>query len=272
MFMPLQDWIDLFLEYLQVECGYSRHTHAAYRRDLDRFHALSGGRITAETVRRFGAQLASRNLAPSTVARHQASLRSFLKFLLHEGLIREDLRRHLAMPKLPGTLPHPLSPQDTKALLDLSELSARDRALLELMYAAGFRASEVIGLRTEDVNLEVGYVRCRGKGGKERVVPIGVHAVQSLRQYAPRSDRLFPITRETLWRVVRRAGRRAGLKDPIHPHTIRHSFATDLVRNGADLRYVQEMLGHSKITTTQIYTHVDPERLREIHRKFHPRG
>lgn len=268
----MQNEIDAFLEYLQVECGSSRHTLAAYRRDLDRFEALSGGRLAAEEIREFGAKLASRGMAPASVARHLASLRSFLKFLLHEGRLREDLRRHLVPQKLPASLPHPIAADDMKRLLETPELCPRDRAILELMYAAGLRASEVTGLRVADVNLEVGYVRCLGKGGKERVVPIGRYAAEALRSYDPPGERLFPITRETLWRIVQRAARAAGLRDAIHPHMLRHSFATDLVRNGADLRYVQEMLGHSKISSTQVYTHVDHERLRSVHRRFHPRG
>jgi integrase/recombinase XerD len=143
---------------------------------------------------------------------------------------------------------------------------------MELLYASGIRASELTSLRTTDVNLEIGYVRCHGKGGKERVVPIGGRAIQRLKEYTPSGDRLFPIRRETLWRIVQRAARNAGLRDDIHPHTLRHSFATHLVQNGADLRYVQEMLGHAKISTTQIYTHVDHERLRAVHRKYLPRG
>ena len=269
---PMREEIEAFLEYLQVECGFSRHTLAAYRRDLDRFAAFSGGKLVAQEVREFGAKLATRGMAPTSVARHLGSLRSFLKCLLHEGRLREDLRRHLVPQKLPTPLPHPLTERDMECLLEAPELGLRDRAILELMYAAGLRASEVASLRVADVNLDVGYVRCRGKWGKERVVPIGRRAVEAIRAFAPKGDRLFPVTRETLWRIVRRAARAAGLRDAIHPHMLRHSFATHLVHNVADLRYVQEMLGHSKISTTQVYTHVDHERLRSVHRRFHPRG
>jgi integrase/recombinase XerD len=263
--------IGRFIEYLQVECGYSRHTLMAYRRDLDRFVAL-GGSLSPEPIRTFSSKLTAAGFAPSSVARHIASLRSFLKFLLNEGGITEDLRRHLTTPRIPRTIPHPLTAKDAKVLLETEELTPRDRAILELMYASGVRASELTSLRTTDVNLEIGYVRCHGKGGKERIVPIGKRAIEAIRAYAPRGERLFPITRETLWRILQRVARRAGLRDAIHPHTMRHTFATHLVQNGADLRYVQEMLGHAKISTTQIYTHVDHERLRNVHRKFHPRG
>ncbi|MBI2898983.1 MAG: tyrosine-type recombinase/integrase [Planctomycetes bacterium] len=268
----MDDPIDRFLTYLQVECGFSRHTVEAYRRDLARFRDLSGGRLSVASVRDFAAALTSLGLAPSSVARHVASLRSLLRFLLAEGELREDLRRHVSAPRIPASLPHPLNVRDVHALLEAPGLSLRDRAMLELLYASGIRASELTHLRVSDVNLDVGFVRCHGKGGKERVVPIGGGAVRRLREYVPAGEFLFPIRRETLWRVVRRAARRAGLKDVPHPHTLRHSFATHLVQNGADLRYVQEMLGHSKISTTQIYTHVDHERLRQIHRRFHPRA
>lgn len=266
------EWISAFLDYLRFECGYSSHTVAAYARDLAKFEEISGGRLGSSTVRAFAPALTERGLAPSSVARHVASLRSFLRFLQAEGLSKEDLRRHLSSPKLPSPLPHPLSARDVAALLAAPGLSVRDRAILELLYAAGLRASELTSLRVSDVNFEVGFVRCHGKGGKERVVPIGNRAIRCLRQVAPRGDLLFPIRRETLWRILQRASRKAGLKDRIHPHTLRHSFASHLVQNGADLRYVQEMLGHSKISTTQIYTHVDHERLREVHRRFHPRA
>ena len=159
-----------------------------------------------------------------------------------------------------------------ESLLNAPGLSVRDQAILELLYAAGIRASELTGLRLEDFNPGVGYIRCLGKGGKERVVPIGRRAIEKLTEHNSPGPLLFPITRETLWRIVQKAARKAGLRDRIHPHTLRHSFATHLVRNGADLRYVQEMLGHSKISTTQIYTEVDADRLKLIHKKFHQRG
>ncbi len=268
----MKEWCDGFLEYLRVECGYSVHTVAAYGRDLRRFEEISGGRLEGETVREFAAKLSGLGLAPASVARHVASLRSFLRFLLAEGLLREDLRKHLLPPRRPAPLPHPLSEREVNALVDGPDLSTRDRAILELLYASGIRASELVSLRTEDVNLEVGYVRCRGKGGKERIVPIGRRSIRRLREFVPRGERLFPLRRETLWRLVRRAAQSAGLLDAVHPHTLRHTFATHLVRRGADLRYVQEMLGHSKISSTQVYTHVDHDRLREIHRRYHPRA
>ncbi len=268
----VEELIDRYLEVMRVEYGYSPHTIMAYRRDLERFRKFSDGVLTPEALRLFSSRLASDGLAASTVSRAVASLRSFLKFLMKEEVLKEDLRRHLVTPKLPRLLPHPISQKDMETLLNAPGLSLRDQAILELLYAAGIRASELIGLRKEDVNTGVGYIRCLGKGGKERVVPIGQRAIEKLHEYDPPGPRIFPITRETLWRIVQKAAKKAGLRDRIHPHTLRHSFATHLVRNGADLRYVQEMLGHSKISTTQIYTEVDADRLKEIHRKYHPRA
>jgi integrase/recombinase XerD len=190
-------------------------------------------------------------------------------------------------PQKPRLLPHPLSRKTLEAMLEpeaRGPWAARDRALLELLYASGLRASEIAGLRPSDLNLEAGYLRCLGKGSKERVVPIGNPAIQALRTYLaserPESsaDRVFlsarggPLARESVWRILRKLARRAGVHGRVFPHAVRHSFATHLVEGGADLRYVQEMLGHSKISTTQMYTHVDRERLKSVHRKFHPRA
>lgn len=268
----MEEHIDHFLEVMRVEYGYSRHTISAYQRDLLRFSRFSDGKCTPESLRLFSTRLSADGLAATSVSRAVASLRSFLKFLMKEGILKDDLRRHLVTPKLPRLLPHPISQKDIELLLNAPGLSLRDQAILELLYAAGIRASELIGLRLEDFNPGVGYIRCLGKGGKERVVPIGRRAIEKISKYNPPGPLLFPITRETLWRIVQKAARKAGLRDRIHPHTLRHSFATHLVRNGADLRYVQEMLGHSKISTTQIYTEVDADRLKSIHKKFHPRG
>jgi integrase/recombinase XerD len=216
------------------------------------------------------------------VARASATLRSFLKFLC-----REDLARFVMSPRQPRLLPHPLSREQIVDLLETDTqdvLSVRDRALLELLYAAGLRVSEISHLRLRDLNLDAGYVRCLGKGSKERVVPIGKQAIQALRSYLSGErgetdcDCVFVsskggrLVRESIWRLVRKHARHADLRGRVYPHAVRHSFASHLVEGGADLRYVQEMLGHSKISTTQIYTHVDQERLKAVHRKFHPRG
>jgi integrase/recombinase XerD len=270
--------LEEFLSYLEIECGLRPNTILAYRRDLRSFR----GPLTRRAVQDYVTEIFTRRRRASSVARAAAALRTFLKFL---G--REDLARFVMSPKQPRLLPHPLSRPQLGALLEAGEgdrFSARDRALLELLYATGLRASEIASLRLTDLHLEAGYLRCLGKGSKERVVPVGRPAVEALRAYlaagrgASESEHVFVsarggrLARESVWRIVRKHARRAGLKGRVFPHAVRHSFATHLVENGADLRYVQEMLGHSKISTTQIYTHVDRERLRSVHRKFHPRG
>lgn len=275
----MRDRIEEFLTHLEVERGCSPHTREAYRRDLSFFQ----GPLSREGIRAYFAALGRRRRRASGVARGAASLRMFLRFL---G--REDLLRHVLPPRPARLLPDPLSREQVEALLQAPDgagrFSARDRALVELLYACGLRASEAARLRRSDVNLEVGYVRCLGKGSKERVVPLGRPAREALAAYlaedpgapseAPvfRSLRGGALARQTVWRIVRKLARRAGLARRVYPHAVRHSFATHLVENGADLRYVQEMLGHAKISTTQIYTRVDQARLKAVHRRHHPRG
>ena len=270
--------IDDFLGYLEIECGLSRNTILAYRRDLSAFR----GPLTREGIQSHIARLMSGRRRASSVARSAAALRTFLKFLGHPGLAT-----FVVAPKQPRRIPHPLSGEQLDRLLRTDgrdRLSARDRALLELLYATGLRASEIASLRVTDVNLDAGYLRCLGKGSKERVVPVGRHAIRALRGYlaGERGDadveQMFVsarggrLSRETIWRIIRKHAVRSGIRGRAYPHAVRHSFATHLVENGADLRYVQEMLGHSKISTTQIYTHVDRERLKKVHKAYHPRG
>jgi integrase/recombinase XerD len=218
----------------------------------------------------------------SSIARASAALRSFLKYL---G--REDLARFVLAPKKPRLLPHPLDGNQIRDLIETDtgdRLSMRDRALLELLYACGLRVSEISTLKMTDLNLDAGYLRCFGKGDKERVVPIGKRAIEALKEYfaGDRGDTdcefVFVsskggrLVRESIWRLVRKHALHADVRGRVFPHAVRHSFATHLVEGGADLRYVQEMLGHSKISTTQVYTAVDRKRLLAVHRKFHPRG
>jgi len=268
-----------FLSYLQIECGLSPNTILAYGRDLRSF----GGPLTRPAIQDFmsGLMAGSRRRA-SSIARASAALRSFLKFL---G--KEDLARFVLAPKKPRLLPHPLDGDQVKDLIETDtgdRLSSRDRALLELLYASGLRVSEISTLRLADLNLDAGYLRCLGKGAKERIVPIGKQAIHALREYLSGErgetpcDYVFVsskggrLVRESIWRIVRKHARHADVRGRVFPHALRHSFATHLVEGGADLRYVQEMLGHSKISTTQIYTQVDRKRLLAVHRKFHPRG
>ena len=272
------DALDEYLTHLEVEAGLARNTLLAYRRDLRGFR----GPLDRRGVQDYLVALASGGRRASSIARAAAALRGFLKFL---G--RDDLARAVAAPRKPRLLPHPLPREAVERLADteapgLHDL--RDRALVELLYACGLRASEAAGLRLQDLHLDAGYIRCLGKGSKERVVPIGRRAVEVLSAYlaGPRaaadsefvfvSGRGGRLSRETVWRIVRARARRSGVGGRVFPHAVRHSFATHLVENGADLRYVQEMLGHASISTTQIYTQVDRERLKAVHRRFHPRG
>ena len=275
--IPMQQ-VANFLDYLEIECGCSRNTILAYRRDLDKFR----GPITRRGVQDYVAGLLETRLRASSVARAAACLRSFLKYL---G--KADLARFVSAPKQSQRLPHPLSGDQIDRLLDAKvrfRLIQRDLALVELLYASGLRASEIATLKLADVNLEAGYLRCLGKGSKERVVPVGKQAIEAIRDYLEtgRGDRddeqLFVsakgcrLARQTVWRIIRKQALRNNIRGRVFPHALRHSFATHLVENGADLRYVQEMLGHSKISTTQVYTKVDGERLLSIHAKFHPRS
>lgn len=274
----LKDRIDDFLAYLGIECGLSRNTILAYGRDLSSFD----GPLNREEVQRHVTSLFRHGRRASSVARGAASLRTFLRFL---G--RHDLARFVISPRQPRRLPHPLSGDQLGRMIEADRdrrWDARDRAIVELLYATGLRASELSGLRLTDLNLESGYLRCLGKGSKERVVPIGHPAVEALRAYleGERGDgdgeHVFVsakgsrLSRETVWRVIRKRALRGDVHGRAFPHAVRHSFATHLVERGADIRYVQEMLGHSKISTTQVYTQVDRERLRAVHMKFHPRA
>lgn len=275
----MQEKIDEFLGYLEIECGLSRNTILSYGRDLRGFR----GPLHRAALQDFmsGLMNGGRRRA-STIARASAALRSFLKFL---G--REDLAQFVLAPKKPRLLPHPLDSNQVNDLLETDtqdRLSSRDRALLELLYACGLRVSEISTLKLADLNLEAAYLRCIGKGAKERVVPMGRKAVEALNDYLGRdrgetdceyvfvSSKGGRLVRESIWRILQKHARHAGLQGRVFPHSLRHSFATHLLEGGADLRYVQEMLGHSKISTTQVYTQVDRKRLLAVHRKFHPRG
>lgn len=285
----MNEMISSFLEALQIEWGLSKNTYKAYARDLRTFADYARddpSGLNRTLIRGFVPYLLERGLGPRSAARAIAAVRTFLKFLLREGMIEQDLARFAIAPKLPQTLPHPLTMESMNRLLEIPR-RARDAAILELLYASGARVSEVAQLRLGDVNLDIGYLRCFGKGAKERIVPIGRQAVGALRRYLDKerpeiptsqeNDYLFVgargrhLSRETLWRIVRRAAREGRVTDRLTPHVFRHSFATHLIENGADIRYVQEMLGHANIANTQIYTHVDRARLKSVHRRFHPR-
>lgn len=287
--------IDDFLNTMEVELGASINTIKSYRRDLKRFAAYAKERgihdpdeLRREDILEFVQGVGGQGLSASSVARLCSSLRVFLKYMLKEDRIGKDLARYVVAPKVARTLPQVLTQREMQLLLDAIHdqpgASLRDRSVLELLYASGLRASEVANLRLIDVNLDVGYVRCIGKGRKERVVPIGKKAAEVLRAYLAKergvrdSDYVFVsrkgprLARETIWRMVKRFQAFLRANKNLYPHLFRHSFATHLLENGVDLRFVQELLGHSSIRTTQIYTHVDSKRLKSIHERFHPRS
>jgi integrase/recombinase XerD len=299
-FTALSDDLQAFRHYIQSERGLATNTLLAYGRDLDRFAGwVAGGGLTDylhPTLRDLSHYLdflQAEALAPASVARHLVALKVFYRFLRLEERTAQGTVDLLASPSLWARIPQVLSPEQVTKLLaapqpaDRYEL--RDRAILETLYAAGCRASEVVGLALADVQLDSGFCKCHGKGGKQRIVPLGRPAINALRAYldglrpklvatSPETKQVFvsrggkPLAREMLWVLVKKYVRRAGLHAKVSPHTLRHSFATHLLAGGADLRTVQELLGHASIQTTQRYTHVDRERLLEIHRRYHPRG
>jgi integrase/recombinase XerD len=298
---PTADGLALgsFLHYLMAECRLSPHTLAAYRSDIARFlrwkRAIARPleHLTAGDLRSYVDHLATAGLAPASIARHLASLSTYCRYLMLEGELHENLAKLVSSPKLWDRLPGVLSPTAVEALLQASPagtpLGIRDKALLETLYASGCRASEVVGLKLKDLDLTTGIARCIGKGDKERVVPLGAAAKSALVRYLRESRPILargrieetavfltrggrPLSRIGLWHVVRQVARRAGLPSHVSPHTLRHSFATHLLSGGADLRVVQEILGHASIATTQIYTRVDISRLQQVHRRVHPRN
>ncbi|MCX5907191.1 MAG: tyrosine recombinase XerD [Deltaproteobacteria bacterium] len=276
----LDYWNDRFLEHISVEKGLSRNTLEAYARDMKTFSSflldqgIQGiGNHSPEYLMNFVKHLRGRGLSPRSVARTLSTLKGFYKFLMLEKAIASNPLQKIRTPKTIPRLPSVLNIAEVEELLRQPDLSAglgiRDRAMLELLYATGLRVSELVDLSLNDVNLEVGYLRTKGKGSKERIVPIGAAAVRALKGYLDGPRR---ITRQGFWKILRKHAQTAGIRKRITPHTLRHSFATHLLERGADLRSVQIMLGHADIATTQIYTQVSREHLKQLHQKFHPRG
>lgn len=286
-----------YLAFLQIEKGLAENSVRAYRSDLHQFqvylekHDLDWSELTTDQVEGYLATLAEQSPAARTRARKVASLRSFYQYLLAEQKIEQDPCAYLPSPKLPKTLPQILTEKEILALLEAPTLDKpsgyRDRAMFEVLYGSGLRVSELVGLNVGDID-KMGFVRCLGKGGKERIVPLGSHALTAVFKYIEharpklqrnhRQTALFlntrgaRLTRQGFWKIIRQWAKRAGIKKSISPHIIRHSFATHLLRHGADLRSVQEMLGHVDLTTTQIYTHLDKGSLRDVYKKAHPRA
>lgn len=291
--------VDQFLDYLSVERGLSRNTISSYRQDLAKFTEYLSSRragnikeATRHDISKYLYFLKDKGLAANSIARNLAAIKVFYRFLVAERIIKEDAAGAMESPRLLKSLPEVLDTNEVTRMLEVPDkrnlLGVRDKAVLELMYATGMRVSEMTDLLLGSLNLDVGFIRCKGKGGKERIIPVGRHAKLALAKYLEKArprlsgsleeKHLFvsrlgkKISRQSLWKLLKKYAREAGIKRKITPHTLRHSFATHLLEKGADLRSVQEMLGHADISTTQIYTHIDKARLKGIHKKYHPRG
>ncbi len=300
----MNDHVRDYIHYLQLEKNASKNTVASYSLDIKRYveflraHRVKALEAVTEVhMSRFMTALHHEGLSPRSVTRTLSAVKGFHKFLVGDGLVHANPADNIDRPKLPRSLPDVLSQPEVDAILnqpvalpnDKRNLWLRDKAILETLYATGMRVSEVIGLKQANVLPEEGIVRVFGKGSKERIVPIGGSALRWIARYQKEvrgllvkkgksQDALFlnvrgtAMTRMSVWNIVQEYTTSAGITKDVHPHTFRHSFATHLLEGGADLRAVQEMLGHSDISTTQIYTHIDREYLKEVHKTFHPRG
>ncbi len=288
--------IDLFLDALWVEFGLSNNTLAAYGSDLRLFAKWWRNKpledVSEADIANFLADRYRSGIGNRTSARLLSSLRRFYGYLLREGKISDDPTALIEAPHIGKLLPHTLSEQDVELLLSAPEicdpLGLRDRAMLEILYATGLRVSELVALKFEQLNMHMGCLRIVGKGNKERLVPIGAEAMDWVERYFADSrpgllsgrqcDFLFVtkrgdgMTRQAFWHIIKRYAKKASIDKEISPHTLRHAFATHLLNHGADLRVVQLLLGHADLSTTQIYTHIAKERLKDLHQKFHPRG
>ena len=303
--MTMRQEVESFLSHLSTEKGFSSNTIEAYRNDLGQLASfvedqamVKGYKPQWASVDRnlligYILDLKERGYASATVARKVAAMKSFFDFLVSEGVSRTDPTENLSSPKVGKSLPKPLTRAEVEALLaepakHSTPEAKRDTAMMELLYAGGMRVSELIALNTPDVNLEAGFVRCLGKGSKERIIPIHQQAVKAAEEYLvegrPRllrnrsEEALFlnrrgeRLTRQGFWLILKTYAKAAGVKKPVTPHTLRHSFATHVLSGGADLRAVQELLGHANISSTQIYTHLTGEHVRDSYEKAHPRA
>jgi integrase/recombinase XerD len=298
----MQEQIQSFLKFITVEKGYAQNTLSAYQNDLNQLAAhlqskradITWAQVTREDVADYITHMKSLTYSSTTVARKLAALKSFFHFLTIEHIINENPAAMLDSPKVRKYLPRALSTQDVDRLLaepakDISPKGQRDRAIMETLYATGMRVTELINLNVDDVSLTDGHIRCMGKGAKERIVPLYPQAMEALQTYVQKTGRnqflkdpvqkaLFlnqrgeRLTRQGLWLIIKEYARRVGITFEVTPHTLRHSFATHMLSGGADLRNVQALLGHANVTTTQTYTHVSNERLREVYNDAHPRA
>ncbi|MFH0855731.1 MAG: site-specific tyrosine recombinase XerD [Candidatus Omnitrophota bacterium] len=294
----MKELIDTFLNYLSVERGLSNNTIISYREDLNTYldfieksgiDALS--KISKNNITNFMFNQKEKGIAVNSIARRLAAIRMFHRFLTRERVLKDDPSALIDSPRLWKKIPETLTLNEVESLISQpdarSAQGSRDKAILETLYATGMRVSEATNLKKDNVNLDIGFLRCIGKGNKERVIPLGKKAIASINKYLemsrPRllnnkeSEFLFVsrfgnnISRQSFWKIIKKYAKLAQIKKTIKPHILRHSFATHLLERGADLRSVQEMLGHSNISTTQIYTHINRDRLKNIHKQFHPR-
>jgi integrase/recombinase XerD len=295
----MQHLLDNYLDYLIVEKGLANNTLQSYQLDLKSFlNFLKSGSVTnvheisKHHITAFLILLNKEGKSPATIARHMASLKSFFGFIIKEQIVLQDPTRNLGTTKLPKVFPQILTIDEIDILLNSPDLHTnlgiRDKAMLELIYGTGLRVSELLSLNLTDINLEIGYLRCMGKGAKERIIPVGSFAEKALVNYLSNSrgkllknsaekalflnSRGKRLTRQGFWKILKQYAFQVGIKTTITPHTLRHSVATHMLENGADLRTVQEMLGHADITTTQIYTHLTKNHLKEVYNKCHPRA
>lgn len=294
----MDEFIREFMDYLSVERGLSKNTLESYGRDLHKYagylkkNGISNlDRVKRQDIQNFMMGLKDGKLNASSIARNLVAIKIFHRYLTSQRLLKEDVTSVIETPKLWKTLPDVLDLNEVEAILDSPNTrlkqGARDKAAIELMYATGMRVSELVNLKLTDLHMDMGFVRCLGKGQKERIIPFGSKAREALQKYLDKarpkflknaeSNALFltrlgkPMSRQTFWMVIKYYVGQARIKKRVTPHTLRHSFATHLLQRGADLRIVQELLGHVNISTTQIYTHINKERLKQIHQKFHPR-
>ncbi|MFH1362894.1 MAG: site-specific tyrosine recombinase XerD, partial [Candidatus Omnitrophota bacterium] len=294
----MDTYLEAFTDYLRVEKGLSVNSLSAYGQDLRKYRQAlkklgieDPKKITRKTITDFLFSL-RKGMSVRSISRFLSTIKSFHKFLLREKIASEDPSDLIELPKVDKKIPDFLSIDEVGKILKSPNLKKnqgqRDRAIIELMYATGLRVSELVGLKQSDLNLDVGFIKCKGKGSKERIVPLGKIAQHFLEKYIlvarPKlsgkrsSSYIFlaqggrSLSRQSVWKMIKYQVRQSGIKKRVSPHTLRHSFATHLLERGADLRSVQEMLGHASISTTQIYTHVNQTRLKKIHHQFHPRA
>lgn len=294
----MKQYLEEFLNYLFVERGLAKNTILAYQCDLDQYlryfskkNINDPDQVTRQDITNYMQSQKTKGLSTGSICRSLAAVRMFHRFLVRERLSKQDPTHLVETPKTWKRMPDVLTVQEIELMIKASRgrhwHHMRNHAILELLYASGMRVSELVSLKIENVNTQVGYVRCIGKGQKERIVPIGKKATEAVINYLDKargkiiSSKIDPIlfisrlgkklSRQSVWKIIKISAKKAGIKKEIKTHTMRHSFATHLLEHGADLRSVQEMLGHADISTTQIYTHVDRERLKSVHKQFHPR-